>query len=194
MCVCVLLESLCPSVVCSSVHACKGFARYLLNCSAILFLPDLVWWCIIIRQCAMWINWFSIFNVKVTARGLFNQNMTVFTTSSKLLVRLQPDLVCWYSIISRSVLWENGIAVFMVKVIVKVKIVSECLSGQYLLNHFVRQTCMVMQHHKPKCHAEKLVHCVQCQARAFVIKIWLFLLYLLSCWSVCNQNWFDSTT
>ena len=45
----------------------------------------------------------------------------------------------------------------------KVQIVSECLSGQYLLNHFVRQTCMVMQHHKPKCHAEKLVHCVQCQ-------------------------------
>ena len=22
---------------------------------------------------------------------------------------------------------------------------------------------MVMQHHKPECHAEKLVHCVQCQ-------------------------------
>ena len=25
---------------------------------------------------------------------------------------------------------------------------------------------MVMQHHKPKCHAEKLVHCVQCQGHS----------------------------
>ena len=23
--------------------------------------------------------------------------------------------------------------------------------------------------------------------------IWLFLLYLLNCWSICNQTWFDST-
>ena len=29
--------------------------------------------------------------------------------------------------------------------------------------------------------------------RAYLIKILLFLLYLLNCWSVCNQAWFDST-
>ena len=26
--------------------------------------------------------------------------------------------------------------------------------------------CMVMQHHKLECHAEKLVHCVQCQGHS----------------------------
>ena len=30
-------------------------------------------------------------------------------------------------------------------------------------------------------------------ARAYIIKIWLFLLYLLKCWSVCHQTWFDGT-
>ena len=60
------------------------------------FLPNLVWWCIIMRRCVMRKNWFTIFNVKVTVR-------------------------------------------------------------------------------------------------ANKIKIWLFLLYLLNCWSICNQTWFDST-
>ena len=60
------------------------------------FLPNLVWWCIIMRWCVMQKNWFTIFNVQVTAR-------------------------------------------------------------------------------------------------AYIIKIWLFSLYLLNCWSVCSQTWFDST-
>ena len=33
---------------------------------------------------------------------------------------------------------------------------------------------------------------VKVTARAYIIKIWLFLLYLLNCWSVCNQTWFDN--
>ena len=33
-----------------------------------LFLSNLVWWCIIMRQCVMQKNWFTTFNVKVTAR------------------------------------------------------------------------------------------------------------------------------
>ena len=32
--------------------------------------------------------------------------------------------------------------------------------------HFVAKPGMVMQHHKPKCHAEKMVHCVQCQGHS----------------------------
>ena len=30
-------------------------------------------------------------------------------------------------------------------------------------------------------------------ARAFMIKLWQFLLYLLNCWSFCYQTWFVST-
>ena len=45
----------------------------------------------------------------------------------------------------------------------QVQNVSECVSGQYLFNHriFVTKSCMVMQHYKPKCGAESLVHCVK---------------------------------
>ena len=50
----------------------------------------------------------------------------------------------------------------------KVQIVSECLSQLYILNqeHFVTKLGMVLQHHKPECQTEKLVHCVQCQGHS----------------------------
>ena len=35
---------------------------------------------------------------------------------------------------------------------------------------------------------------VKVKARAYIIKIWLFLLYLLNSWWVCDQIWFNSTT
>ena len=50
--------SVCPII---SVH-------YLLNHSTI-FLPNWIWWCIIMKQCIMQKNWFTIFSVKVTARA-----------------------------------------------------------------------------------------------------------------------------
>ena len=81
--------------ICSSVRVSNGVrpvSPELLN----HFLPNLVWWCIIMRRCVLQKNWFTIFNVKVTVR-------------------------------------------------------------------------------------------------AYIIKILLFLLYLLNCWSVCNQTWCGST-
>ena len=35
----------------------------------LFFLPNVVWWCIITRRCVMWKSWFTIFNVKLTARA-----------------------------------------------------------------------------------------------------------------------------
>ena len=35
---------------------------------------------------------------------------------------------------------------------------------------------------------------VKVTVRAYIIKIWLFLLYLPNCWSGCNQTRFDNTT
>ena len=32
--------------------------------------------------------------------------------------------------------------------------------------HFVTKPAMVMKHNKPECHAEKMVHCVQCQSHS----------------------------
>ena len=43
-------------------------------------------------------------------------------------------------------------------------LVNVCLDDIFrTTEHFVAKPGMVMQHHKPECHAEKLVHCVQCQ-------------------------------
>ena len=69
------------------------------------------------------------------SESLYNQNMTIFTISSKLLVCLQPILVWQYSIISQSALWKNGITVYKLKVTAKVQNLSEWLSGWYFLNH-----------------------------------------------------------
>ena len=59
---------------------------------------------------------------QVYSKGLYNQNkiMTISVVSSKLLVGLQPNLACQYSIINWNVLWKNGITVFKVKVTTKV--------------------------------------------------------------------------
>ena len=154
--------------------------------------PNLVWLCSIMIQIVVQKNWFSIFNVKVTARAYIIQ-IWLFVLYL-LNCWLQPNLIWYYSITSQSVQWKNWITAFKVKVTAKVQNVSECLSGWYLLNtyHFVIRLGMFMQDHKPECHAEKVVHSLQCQghSKGLYNQIWSFLLYLLSCWSVCNQTWF----
>ena len=43
-------------------------------------------------------------------------------------------------------------------------LVNVCLDNIFRITlHFVAKPGIVVQHHKPECHAEKLVHCVQCQ-------------------------------
>ena len=63
------------------------------------------------------------------SENLCNQNVTISVVSSKLLDSFQPNLVQYYSMISRSVLWKIGITVFKVKVTMKGRNVSEYLSG-----------------------------------------------------------------
>ena len=43
----------------------RMISPYMLN----HFLPDVAWWCIIMRQCVLQKNWFTIFNVRVVARA-----------------------------------------------------------------------------------------------------------------------------
>ena len=53
------------------------------------------------------------------SKGSYDQNMTVATISSQMLILLPPNLVWSYIIISQSVLWRNLIVVFKVKVTAK---------------------------------------------------------------------------
>ena len=58
------------------------------------------------------------------------------------------------------------------------------------LNHFLPNLvwcCIIMR----RCVMQKnwfTSFSVKVTARVYIIKIWLFLLYLLNCWSVCNQT------
>ena len=69
--------------------------------------------------------------------GLYNQNMTISTMSSKLLVRLQPNSVLLVQHYKPECPAgkKKWITALKVKVTSKVKNVSEYLSGWYLLNH-----------------------------------------------------------
>ena len=60
-------------------------------------------------------------------------------------------------VISRSVLWNNWIDLFKVRVRGEAQSVSDCSSGWYLLNRrtFGTELGMVMQHQEPECHAGK---------------------------------------
>ena len=53
------------------------------------------------------------------SKGSDDQNMTVSTILSELLIPWQPNLVWWYIIRSQSVLWKKWITAFRVKVTAK---------------------------------------------------------------------------
>ena len=68
------------------------------------------------------------------SEGLYDQNMTLSTIFSELLIPWQPNLVWWYIIISHSILWKK------LDYCIEGQGRSEgskcwCLSRWYLLNH-----------------------------------------------------------
>ena len=91
------------------------------------------------------------------SKGLYNQNMTISTLTSKLPVCLQPKLVWFCSIISQSVLWKNWITALGSSSQQRFKMsVNVFLNDIFWTSeHFVTKLGMVMQHHEPECHAGK---------------------------------------
>ena len=87
------------------------------------------------------------------SKGLYNQNMTISVVSSKLLVGFQPNLGLLHLRSRSQWRFEMLINVFPHDIF-------------WTTGHFVSKSGMVMQHHKPECHAEKLVHCVQYQGHS----------------------------
>ena len=133
-------HSLCPYIW-PSVHmsVCHPLcvSNFVLTISPELlnhFEPNLIWWCIITWQSIRQKKTGSLLQCQGHREGLYNQNVTISTISSKLLVRLQPNLVWYYSTYARVSFGKNWITSFKVKVSAKVKNVHEYLSG-YLLNH-----------------------------------------------------------
>ena len=162
-----------------------------------ILMPNLVWLCSIISQSIMQKNWFIVFNVKVTARAYIIK-IWLF-----LFYLLNYCSVCnqtWFD----STALEAGVSCGKMGLLRsrsrpqrRFKMLVNVCSDDifWTTKRFVTKPGMDVQHHKPEWLAEKLVHCVNVKvtARAYIIKIWLFLLYLLNSWSVCNQTWFDTT-
>ena len=99
------------------------------------------------------------------SEGLYNKNMTIFTVSSKLLVPLQPNLL-WKYIISQCPV--EKIRLLLSRSQRRFKMLVKVCPDRifWTTEHFVAKPGMVMQPHKPKCHAEKNVHYLQCQGHS----------------------------
>ena len=139
---------------------------------------------------------FAVFKVNVTFKDniLLNQ-IWLFNILSELLILLQLNLVWWYIITRWIVLWKDWIALlwfrsrsqkgFRIPINVHLDNVSSTAEPS------VTKLGMMMQHHGPKCHARRLVCCLQVQGHSegSFNQIWLFLPYLLNCWSFWNRFW-----
>ena len=154
-------------------------------------LPNLVWWCIIMSQIVFQKDWFAVFKVKVTVKDniirIWLSNM-----SSEVLILLQLNLA--HIITSWIGLWKDWIALLWSRSQERLWIsanvhLDDIASAS---EPSVTKLGMVMQHHGPKCHARRLVCCLQVQGHCegSFDQIWLYLPYLLNCWSFssfCNQ-------
>ena len=49
---------------------------------------------------------------------------------------------------------------------------------------------MIMQHHKPECLAEILIHCLECQGHSDSL---YYQNMTINCWSICKQTGSYST-
>ena len=156
-----------------------------------LFLPSLVWWCIIVSQIVSQRDWCAVFKVKVTVKNNMIK-ILLFNILSELLILLQLYLVWWHIIIRWIVLWKDWIALlwwrsrsqkrFRIPVNVHLNDISSAAEPS------VTKLGVVMQHPGPKCHARRLVCCLlfRGQSEGSFDQIWLFLPYLLNSWSFCN--------
>ena len=132
------------------------------------------------------------------SEGSYDQNMTLSTVFSELVILWHPNLVWWYIIISQSDLWKKLDYCFVswsrsqqrVKMLMFVQIISSKAPDILFPNSVL--WCITMS----RSIMQKdwfTIFKVKVTARAHMIKIWQFLLYVLNFWSFCYQTWFDST-
>ena len=137
-------------------------------------------------------DWFAFFKIKVTVKNNLIK-ILLFNILSQLLILLQINLVWWHIIIRRIFLWKDWIALLWSRSQKRFRILVN-----FHLNDIssaaepsVTKLGMVMQHYGSKYQARSLVFCLQVQGHSEgpFDQIWLFLPYLLNCWSFCNQIW-----
>ena len=95
-----------------------------------------------------------------------NENVAISTISSKLLIRLQPDLEGtspWARVVR-----EKLDCCVQGQSHIKMSI-KDCSDDIFwTTKHFVNKLSMMMHHYEPECQMEKLVHCLQGQCHSEV--------------------------
>ena len=127
----------------------------------IILIPNMVLHCSIMSQIVMQKNWFTIFNVKVTARAYI----------IKIWLFLLYLLNCWP--ICNQIWFDTttlSAQVFCAKIGSRQRfkmLMNVCPDDAFwIADHFDTKLRMVMQHHEPECHTEKLFHCLQCECHS----------------------------
>ena len=145
------------------------FVKMISSESLNLLLPNLVWWCIIMSQIVFQKDLFAVFKVKVTVKAHIIK-ILLFNILSELLMLLQLNLVWWHIIIRWIVSWNYWIALLWSRsrsqksFRILVNVHQDEISSAAELS--VIKLGIVMQHHGPKCHARRLVCCLQGQGHS----------------------------
>ena len=94
----------------------------------------------------------------------------------------------WYFVISQTVLWKIALLCWRPGSQQRFKISLNVFPGDifWTIQPFVAKHGLVFHHHGPVCLVKRLFCYHQGQSSAHIIKLWLFLLYLQSCWLFCN--------
>ena len=96
----------------------------------------------------------------------------------------------WYFVIGKTILWKIAIALLCWRPgsQQRFKISLNVFPGDifWIIQPFVAKHGLVFHHHGPECLVKRLFCYHQGQSSAHRIKLWLFQLYLQSCWLFCN--------
>ena len=135
-------------------------------------------------------DWFAVFKVKVTVKDNVIE-ICLFNILSELLILLQLNLVWWHIIIRWIVLWKDWIALlwsrsqkrFRIRLSVYLNDISSAAEPS------VTKLGMVMQHNGLNVMQEDwfAVFKFRGHSEGLCDQLWLFLQYLVNCWSYCNQ-------
>ena len=156
---------------------------------SVILLLNVVWLCSIMSQSDMQENWFTVFNVKVTARAYIIK-IWLF------LLYLKNDWSIWNQTwFGSTTLWAGvscgKIGLLYSRSQQRLKMsVNACPDDIFwTAQHFVTKRSMVTCRGKKR--KEFAVFIVKVTARADMVKISLFVLYLKKCWFIGNQTWSD---
>ena len=150
-----------------------------------LLLRNLVWWCIIIIARLSSKRLVCCHQGQGHSEGSYNQNTTfkyVIWTADPFAAKL--GLMAHHHKVDCLVRRLDCSVVVKVTVTEKVQNASECSSEQYLLSCYLVWWCSIMGQTVMQ-ENWFAISKVKVIARAHMIKIWQFLLYLLNCWSFC---------